>query len=81
MSATRASTLLNTTGVGTNINVIPYGTLFNIGKDPSAVASGEYTYGPYPTYQAVNIANHNLYSNYNALQLSWVRRKASTTSL
>ena len=39
------------------------------------MASGEYDYGPYPTYQAVNIANHNLYSNYNALQLSWVRRK------
>jgi hypothetical protein len=68
--------LLNTTGVGTNINVIPYGTLFNVGKDPSLIGSGgEYTYGPYPTYQAVNIANHNLYSNYNALQMSWVRQK------
>jgi len=67
--------LLNTGGVGTNINVIPYGTLFNIGKDPSTVASGEYAYGPYPTYQALNIANHNLYSNYNSLQLSWVRQK------
>jgi hypothetical protein len=67
--------LLNTTGVGTNINVIPYGTLFNVGKDPSVIATGEYDYGPYPTYQAVNIANHNLYSNYNALQVSWVRRK------
>jgi hypothetical protein len=65
----------NTTGVGTNINVVPYGTLFNVGKDPSSVGSGEYAYAPYPTYQAVNIANHNLYSNYNALQVSWVRQK------
>ena len=65
----------NTTGVGTNINVVPYGTLFSVGKDPSAVGSGEYDYAPYPTYQAVNIANHNLYSNYNALQVSWVRQK------
>ena len=65
----------NTTGVGTNINVVPYGTLFSVGKDPSAVGSGEYAYAPYPTYQAVNIANHNLYSNYNALQVSWVRQK------
>ncbi len=67
--------LLNTAGVGTNINVIPYGALFNVGKDPSTIGSGEYDYGPYPTYQAVNIANHNLYSNYNALQVSWVRQK------
>lgn len=67
----------NTTGVGTNINVIPYGALFNIGKDPSVLgqSGGEYLYGPYPTYQAVNIAQHNLYSNYNALQVSWVRQK------
>jgi hypothetical protein len=65
----------NTTGVGTNINVVPYGTLFNVGKDPSSVGSGEYAYAPYSLYQAVNIANHNLYSNYNALQVSWVRQK------
>jgi hypothetical protein len=65
----------NTTGVGTNINIVPYGTLFNVGKDPSSVGTGEYAYAPYPTYQAVNIANHNLYSNYNALQVSWVRQK------
>jgi hypothetical protein len=65
----------NTTGVGTNINVVPYGTLFNVGKDPSSVGSGEYDYAPYPLYQAVNIAQHNLYSNYNALQVSWVRQK------
>ena len=68
--------LLNTGGVGTNINVIPYGTLLNVGKDPSSIGSGgEYAYGPYPTYQALNIANHNLYGNYNSLQLSWVRQK------
>jgi hypothetical protein len=67
--------LLNQSGVGTNINVVPYGTLFNVGKDPSSIGSGEYDYAPYPTYQALNIANHNLYSNYNALQVSWVRRK------
>lgn len=65
---------LNQSGVGTDINVIPYGTLFNIGTSPN-VGSGEYLYGPYPQYQTMSIANHNLYSNYNSLQVSWVRQK------
>jgi hypothetical protein len=65
----------NTAGVGTNINVVPYGTLFNVGKDPSTIGSAEYDYAPYSLYQALNIAQHNLYSNYNALQVSWVRQR------
>ena len=64
----------NGTGVGTNVNVIPAGTLFNIGKNPN-VGSGEYLYGPYSTYQAINIAQHNITSNYNAMQVVWVRSK------
>ena len=69
---------LNQTGVGTNVNVIPYGTLFNLGagKDPNVGAS-EYLSGNYPIYQAINVANHNIYSNYNALQISWVRQKGN----
>ncbi|PYU77645.1 MAG: hypothetical protein DMG50_30185 [Acidobacteria bacterium] len=84
---------LNQNGVGTNINVVPFGTLFNKGFNPSnqnsnncgpnGMGSGnqpcpsEYTFAPYPTYQAINIANHNIYSNYNALQISWVRQKGN----
>jgi Carboxypeptidase regulatory-like domain len=67
---------LNQSGVGTNANVIPYGTLFTIGKDPN-VGANEYLYGNYPIYQAINVANHNIYSNYNALQVSWVRQKGN----
>jgi hypothetical protein len=69
---------LNQTGAGTNVNVIPYGALFNIGagKDPN-VGANEYLYGNYPIYQAINVANHNIYSNYNALQISWVRQKGN----
>ena len=67
---------LNQNGVGTNVNVIPYGTLFTVGKDPSLLNGGlEYPYGPYPIYQAINLANHNQYSNYNSLQVTWVRQK------
>src|ERR1700694_914947 len=69
---------LNQTGVGTNVNVIPYGALFNLGagKDPN-VGANEYLSGNYPIYQAINVANHNIYSNYNALQISWVRQKGN----
>lgn len=67
---------LNSNGVGTNVNALPYGTLFNVGSDPGKLTGGsEYIYGPFPTYQAVNVANHNLYSNYNSMQISWVRQK------
>jgi Carboxypeptidase regulatory-like domain len=67
--------LLNQNGVGTNANVIPYGTLFGTGENLSSLGAGEYKYGPFPIYQAIPVANHNNYSNYNALQVSWVRQK------
>src|SRR5579862_253182 len=70
----RNSNQLNVSGVGTQINTVPAGTLFNIGKNPN-VSAGEYAYGPYPQYQGINISNHNLTSNYNSLQISWVRQK------
>ncbi|HXJ94882.1 MAG TPA: carboxypeptidase-like regulatory domain-containing protein [Terriglobia bacterium] len=74
------SNQLNATGTGTEINTVPYGTLFNpktwggTGTGPN-IGAGEYLYAPYPIYQTINISNHNLYSNYNALQISWVRQK------
>ena len=70
---------LNPAGVGTNVNALPYGTLFNLGSDPGAtsLSTNQYLYGPFPTYQAVNVANHNLYSNYNSMQISWVRQKGN----
>ena len=67
---------LNQNGVGTNANVIPYGTLFTIGGDPN-VGANEYLYGKYPIYQTISVANHNLSSNYNSLQVSWVRQKGN----
>ncbi len=49
---------------------------------PGGVGSGnkpcpsEYAFaGLYPTYQAINIATHNITSNYNAMQVVWVRSK------
>src|SRR5207249_1862871 len=67
---------LNQNGVGTNVNLIPFGTLFKVGVDPSTLTGGgEYKYGPYPIYQGINLANHNQYSNYNSLQVTWLRQR------
>jgi hypothetical protein len=71
----RSKYLLNQNGAGTNANVIPYGTLFGKGLDLSSLGAGEYQYGPFPIYQSIPVANHNGYSNYNALQVTWVRQK------
>ncbi len=84
---------LNQNGVGTNINVVPAGTLFNKGFNPSNQNSNncgpngqgsgtlpcpsQYAFAPYPNYQVISEANHNIYSNYNALQVSWVRQKGN----
>lgn len=71
---------LNQNGVGTNVNVIPAGRLYqsDVTTDPSNLNNGgEYKYGPFPIYQIISVANHNLSSNYNALQVSWVRQKGN----
>ncbi len=77
---------LNQNGVGTNANVIQAGRLYqsdvvdSTGKpiDPSKLNNGgEYKFGPFPIYQVISVANHNISSNYNSLQVSWVRQKGS----
>jgi len=35
---------------------------------------------PIQGYQDLAIATHNLYSNYNSLQVSWIRTKGKYTS-
>jgi hypothetical protein len=77
--------LLNGTGIGTNVNIVPFGALNGLNPsfaapttDPGKVGSGEYALAaPYKIYQALNIARHNLKSNYNSLQVSWVRQKGA----
>jgi Carboxypeptidase regulatory-like domain len=74
----KADHLLSTTGVGTDANALPYGALFHVGVDPGTLNGTQaYVYSKYPTYQAVNIAGHLYYSNYNSLQVTWVRQKGN----
>ncbi|WP_420237621.1 carboxypeptidase regulatory-like domain-containing protein [Telmatobacter bradus] len=78
---------LSTLGNLQNQNVIPLGGVF--GPDPAAGASGygitspAYSiptiddYRPYPNYDDIMVANHTLWSNYNALQVSLNRQKGA----
>ena len=74
--------LLNGTGIGTNVNVVPYGALLNAPFDPSLQNSNgnpsEYQFAaPFKLYQNIEIARHNLSANYNSMQVSWVRQKGA----
>ncbi|HLY15791.1 MAG TPA: hypothetical protein VKR61_01145, partial [Bryobacteraceae bacterium] len=52
-----------------NINLIPFGAEFANGHWTQAGDSADYY--PYKSYQALNVAQHSLYQNYNGLQASW----------
>jgi carboxypeptidase family protein len=74
--------LLNGTGIGTNVNIVPAGTLLGLTDSQGNpinpnMGTGEYAYAPYNIYQALNIGQHNLKSNYNSMQVSWVRQKGA----
>ena len=67
----RSRDLQNTQGgAGSNINMVPLGAMFAASNPGSASADD---YRPLQGYQDINLATNNLYSNYNALQVSWAR--------
>lgn len=69
----QSSNGLNTGGVGTNVNAVPYGALLKYTGDPGAAPYDSFR--PFSAYQDLSVANHNLYQNYNALQIVWLRTK------
>src|SRR5439155_15773508 len=69
----QSSNGLNTNLEGTNVNAVPYGALLRAAGDPN---SADYdSFRPFRLYSDVHVANHNLYQNYNALQVVWLRTK------
>ena len=64
---------LNNGGVGTNVNAVPYGALFNFNGDPNSAPYDSFR--PLNHYQDLTVDNHNLYQNYNALQVTWLRQR------
>jgi hypothetical protein len=57
-------------GAGSNINLVPAGAMLTATNPGTANAD---KYRPLQGYGDLNQATNNLYSNYNALQASWMR--------
>ncbi len=76
----RSSNLLNRSGPGAitggiNPNAVPPGALFRF-ADPSNLSQDQIdSTRKYGGYQDLAIAQHTLYQNYNALQITWLRTK------
>ena len=68
----RSRDLQNTFGgAGSNINLVPAGC--DVLRQQSGNCQRQHVIGPLQGYGDLNLATNNLYSNYNALQVSWAR--------
>jgi hypothetical protein len=67
----RSRDLQNTQGgAGSNLNLVPAGSLFAASNPATANANN---YRPLQGYGDLNVATNNIYQNYNAMQVSWAR--------
>ena len=64
--------LQNTAGAGSNINLVPAGSM--LGEANPATANAD-KFRPLQGYQDLNLATNNLYANYNAFQMTWARQR------
>ena len=75
----RSKDLLNNGGAGgagSNINLVPFGSMLSATNPATANAN---LYRPLQGYGDLNFAVNNLYQNYNALQVSWIRHSGLYT--
>jgi hypothetical protein len=73
----RSRDLQNTQGgAGSNINLVPAGKMF-AASNPGLADSNAYR--PLFGYGDLNLATNNLYSNYNAMQVTWARHAGLQT--
>jgi hypothetical protein len=63
-------------GYGSNINLVPVGALFST---PNAGIANANNFRPFLGYTDLNQATNNLYSNYNALQVTWAHQASRAT--
>jgi hypothetical protein len=76
----RSRDLANSSGAGSNINLVPVGALLsskNGGADPNSLVANNFR--PYPTFSDLFLATNNAYANYNAMQVTWIRTKGRYT--
>ena len=66
-------------GYGADINLVPVGAMLsskNAGVDPNTLVADRFR--PLQGFSALPLATNNLYSNYNSLQVKFVRTKGGT---
>jgi hypothetical protein len=81
--------LANTSGVGSNINLVPIGAMFFLpgsktpSPNPSTANANFYRPLNDPAtgigYGDLNLATNNLYANYNGMQIAWLRNAGRYT--
>jgi hypothetical protein len=72
----RSRDLPNAGGAGSNLNLVPLGSMLSASDPATANAN---LYRPLQGYGDLNQATNNLYANYNALQVSWIRHAGRYT--
>ena len=68
--------LLNQSGVGSDINLVPVGAMLsskNGGADPNGLNANNFR--PLLGFAGLPLATHNLYANYNSAQIKYLRTK------
>jgi Carboxypeptidase regulatory-like domain len=73
----RSRDLGMTAGAGSNINLVPVGAMLNQGVDPNSLTADNFR--PLKGFSDLNLATNKGYSNYNALQVTWVRNAGRYT--
>ncbi|HXB69463.1 MAG TPA: carboxypeptidase-like regulatory domain-containing protein [Candidatus Acidoferrales bacterium] len=76
----RSHDLASSSGAGSNINLVPVGAMLaskNGGVDPNSLTANNFR--PLLGFSDLGLATNNLYSSYNALQVTWVRTKGRYT--
>jgi hypothetical protein len=76
----RSRDLANSSGAGSNINLVPVGALLsskNGGVDPNSLVANNFR--PYLGFSDLFLATNNAYANYNAMQVTWIRTKGRYT--
>ncbi|HWH58825.1 MAG TPA: carboxypeptidase-like regulatory domain-containing protein [Terriglobales bacterium] len=72
----RSRDLANAGGFGSNINLVPLGSMLTASNPATANAN---TFRPLQGYGDINQATNNAYANYNALQVTWGRHAGRLT--
>jgi Carboxypeptidase regulatory-like domain len=72
----QSSDLQNLGGYGSNINLVPVGAMLSQ-PNPSTASANDFR--PFLGYGDLNTATNKLYSNYNALQIKFLRQKTRYT--